>query len=257
MNATATSSASWDLLLNRPYDDGGGENSSRVNGAAGWDDFANPYAPLANAAAVRTASDGVLNDPTRPPTQWTATLKLPLAKLVEGTTATAPPVPGSFWRINFSRVEWALKVVNGVYQKFPSCQSCPTPGAPNEDNWAWSPQGSIAMHLPERWGMLQFSDAAVNTTAPVFNAEWPSRAMAVAAYYAQKNYSSAHNGSYAGSVADLLAFTPTPEALDGTCGATGIALSPDASTFNVSVVDPAANFVATIRNDRYLTVVPF
>ena len=26
------------------------------------------------------------------------------------------------------------------------------PAFPHEDNWVWSPQGEIAMHLPERWG---------------------------------------------------------------------------------------------------------
>ena len=25
-----------------------------------------------------------------------------------------------------------------------------------EDNWVWSPQGAINMHLPERWGRLRF-----------------------------------------------------------------------------------------------------
>ena len=32
------------------------------------------------------------------------------------------------------------------------------PAFPHEDNWVWSPQGEIAMHLPERWGFLQFSE---------------------------------------------------------------------------------------------------
>lgn len=32
------------------------------------------------------------------------------------------------------------------------------PSFPHEDNWVWSPQGEIAMHLPERWGFLQFSE---------------------------------------------------------------------------------------------------
>ena len=28
-----------------------------------------------------------------------------------------------------------------------------------EDNWVWSPQGAVNMHMPERWGVVQFSDA--------------------------------------------------------------------------------------------------
>ena len=37
------------------------------------------------------------------------------------------------------------------------------PSFPHEDNWVWSPQGEIAMHLPERWGFLQFSEVRERT----------------------------------------------------------------------------------------------
>jgi hypothetical protein len=26
-----------------------------------------------------------------------------------------------------------------------------------EDNWVWSPQGLINMHVPERWGWVEFA----------------------------------------------------------------------------------------------------
>jgi len=29
-----------------------------------------------------------------------------------------------------------------------------------EHNWVWSPQGAINMHIPEKWGYLEF--AAMN-----------------------------------------------------------------------------------------------
>ena len=38
----------------------------------------------------------------------------------------------SYWRINFSRVEWHVLKVDGRYQK--------DPAFPHEDNWVWSPQ---------------------------------------------------------------------------------------------------------------------
>ena len=94
--------ATWDLLLNKPYDDGGGENSSRVNGPAGWD----MQPPLYSATHV----EGRLNDPSVPATRWSVEVALPLAQLAYNTTASVPPVNGSVWRINFSRVEWAVKV---------------------------------------------------------------------------------------------------------------------------------------------------
>jgi hypothetical protein len=30
----------------------------------------------------------------------------------------------------------------------------------DEDNWVWSPQGLIAMHYPEMWGIVEFVDPA-------------------------------------------------------------------------------------------------
>jgi len=59
---------------------------------------------------------------------WTAfTSRLPVE----------PPKPGTDWRVNFSRVEWKA-------------------GQPREDNWVWSPQGAVNMHIPEMWGYLRF-----------------------------------------------------------------------------------------------------
>ena len=54
-------------------------------------------------------------------------IAFPLAKLVENTIASLPIIPGrAFWRINFSRVQWAVSVsANGTYLKEPSCQVAP------------------------------------------------------------------------------------------------------------------------------------
>ena len=55
---------------------------------------------------------------------------------------------GAVWRMNFSQVEWRIEVVDGQYQKLRGLK---------EDNWVWSPQGVINMHMPEKWGYVQFS----------------------------------------------------------------------------------------------------
>jgi len=252
MNGT---SATWDLLLNKPYNDGGGENSSRTNGINGWDMFV----PRDKGHCV-TYTDGVLNDPTSHPTFWSAEIALPLSKLVELTTSTLPIKSGQFWRINFSRVEWALKVMNGKYQQYPSCQSCPVPGTNSEDNWVWSPQGAIAMHQPESWGFLQFSEDEVNTTKPVTNTEWPLRFAAMVAYYAQHNFSSYNNGTYAQDPFQLLNYTQTPEALNGSCFSPPGFILYNTTTggpkFNASFVDNVSGLLGTITDDRYLRIYP-
>ena len=49
--------------------------------------------------------------------------------------------------MNFSRVEWRFDPVDGKLVKRPGVR---------EDNWVWSPMGVVDMHLPERWGYVEF-----------------------------------------------------------------------------------------------------
>ena len=111
------------------------------------------------------------------------------------------------------------------------------------------------MHQPETWGWLVFSDDVVNATVPAADKEWPVRSAAMVAYYAQLAFRSAHNGSYAASVAELLPYASTPQALDGTCFDTPtFVLAPDASAYNCSILDSGTGLTASIRDDRYLRV---
>ena len=110
----------WDLFLNKPYNqDGKADNS--------WD-----IAGLKTAVAIQ----GTLNNSSDTDQRWTVEIAYPLSAFDSRQTVPQPQ-PGTVWRIDFSRVEWK-------------------PGNPKEDNWVWSPQGVINMHVPERWGYLYF-----------------------------------------------------------------------------------------------------
>lgn len=89
--------------------DNGYENSSRVFGDFGWE----MQPPLSSSVGIQGPSCK-LNKPGTRCLGWTVEIALPLADLAYNTTATVPPVPGSsYWRINFSRVEWHAKVEGG------------------------------------------------------------------------------------------------------------------------------------------------
>ena len=122
----------WDLLLNRPYKDGG-------KAVDAWE-----ITGLKTAVRV----DGTINNPADSDRGWTVEILWPWKSLKEIADCKVPPVDGDQWRINFSRVEWDHDVVEGKYARVPKRK---------EHNWVWSPQGAINMHLPERWGVLQFS----------------------------------------------------------------------------------------------------
>jgi Carbohydrate family 9 binding domain-like len=129
----------WDLMLIKPYRDGG----PAINA---WD-----IAGLQVGVHVR----GTINRPTDRDNGWTVEIAMPWKILREAAPNHQPPQPGDRWRVNFSRVEWQVDVVNGRYARRPK------PGTSDllpESNWVWSPQGAINMHMPERWGFVQFSN---------------------------------------------------------------------------------------------------
>jgi len=72
-------------------------------------------------------------------------IAIPFAAFTE-RSGFGRPKPGDEWRVNFSRVEWRTEVVDGKYHKLPG----------REDNWVWSPQGVINMHVPDKWGFVKY-----------------------------------------------------------------------------------------------------
>ena len=152
-------------------------------------------------------------------------------------------------------------MVDGRYQKYPSCRTCPVPGAAAEDNWVWSRQGAVAMHKPETWGFLQFSASKVNSTQPAPLDEWPARACAAELYYAQKAFAAAEGGGlYAASVKELLAHTARPGALDGRClgmGEAKVVLGEGGKSYRATLVGAGElehRLEASVTQDRYRAV---
>lgn len=171
----------WDLLLTRPYKDGGkAVNSWEIPG-------------------LKTAVDvqGTLNDPRDIDAGWTLELAFPWKVLAELAYQPAPPREGDQWRVNFSRVEWQHAIVNGKYQKVKNTK---------EDNWVWSPQGVINMHRPESWGYVQFTKEAIGAVAFRPDPSLPARQALHDIYYAQQAYR-AKKSRWATSLAEL-GYTP-------------------------------------------------
>jgi hypothetical protein len=121
----------WDLLLDKPYRFGGkARNDWEIPG-------------LRTAVHIR----GTLNDPGDRDGGWSVEIAFPWSVLGEFAHKPAPPKAGDEWRVNFSRVEWRHEIIGGKYRKVPKTK---------EDNWVWSPQGVINMHVPEKWGTVRF-----------------------------------------------------------------------------------------------------
>lgn len=154
-----------DLFMNKPYRVGG-------NALMGWD-----VRGLQTAVHI----DGTLNQPSDTDKNWTVEMAIPLKALHIGHPMVYPK-EGSLWRINFSRVHWDTKVVNGKNVKLEDAKGNVLP----EHNWVWSPQGVIDMHYPERWAYLFFTkEDQKKFTMPYVEQQKPYLWLV---YYRQKEY---------------------------------------------------------------------
>lgn len=136
MNALNTT---WDLLLTKAYRDGG----KPVNGF--------------EFHGMRTAVhiDGRLNEPGAHNRLWSVEVVFPFAALQECAAQKRPPLPGEYYRMNFSRVQWKVDIEEGQFRK----RVCAETGQPlPEDNWVWAPTGVINIHYPELWAFVFFAD---------------------------------------------------------------------------------------------------
>ena len=169
----------WDLLLIKPYRDGG------------------PYMSAWDIGGLQTAVVvwGSINAPGDEDQGWSVEMALPWSVLREATKSKAPPADGDQWRINFSRVQWAVEYDSGSYVKVEG---------QSPDNWVWSPQGLVNMHYPEKWGFVQFADRVVGRAAvpylksPVAEARQLLRGI----YYRQIRFRQEH-GHYSTSLDSL------------------------------------------------------
>ena len=146
MNALGTI---WELSLPKPY----GEGGEPVLGC--------------NIDGLRSLVhvNGTLNDPSDVDRGWRLEVAIPFAGLLRyHRDGSCPPSVGDVWRLNFSRVQWRHEIVDGRYVRIPP-HGTPLAESLNpeeqqhpEDNWVWSPQGAVNMHLPLRWGEIEFVD---------------------------------------------------------------------------------------------------
>ncbi len=132
----------WDLLMEKPQRD-------CVRRIIGWD-----IQGLESCVKI----DGTLNDPAADNRGWSLEIKIPWFSLREcGLDECYPtrfaPDAGEIWRMNFSRVEWQVHVVDNKYVKRCGPDGNPLP----EYNWVWAPTGVIDIHMPEMWGYLIFT----------------------------------------------------------------------------------------------------
>lgn len=183
MNAN---NAVWDLMMEKPMRD-------LVRRIIGWDIHG-----LESAVKI----DGRLNDPSADNRAWTIELKIPWFSLREcGIDECYPiklaPETGDVWRMNFSRVEYDVDVIDNKYVKRRGADGRTLP----EHNWVWAPTGVIDIHMPEMWGYLVFTNNGEEHPLPLEADK--AKLMLRKLYYKEHKYSCEH-GCFCDVVSELM-----------------------------------------------------
>ena len=247
----------WNLLLTRPYADGGGEHSGRV---------ASPGAPDHYDVSAQRTATRILRGDIGAASGATWAVEMALAH--DDTLARQPggrrPALGSRWRINFSRVE-----------------RC------GETNWVWSPQvvwepslgryeGKVNMHLPDAWGNVEFvgaADGALGQTdaAAAAVAAEPAAVAADAAmvgYYAMHAFRRQADGGeggggarYARDVAELQSLRLLDEVAISLCelrveSSAGEGAEGGGDSFVVYATHRASGVTVSVNHERLVRLAP-
>jgi hypothetical protein len=216
----------FDLYLNKPYRNQG-------NPMSNWD-----------AKGMRSAIkiQGTLNDPSDTDKGWTMEMAIPFKAISVGNRTQAPK-EGTLWRINFSRVEWDAKAVNGRYEKVKDDKGRNLP----EHNWVWSPQGVVNMHLPERWGYLQFTKDNLNEAKFILPSAELQKQYLWLVYYRQKAWQRVHS-AYAQSLQEL----DVKDSVTINSNASSLRLEATPHQFMAFITDKKDNITYTIDQDGLL-----
>lgn len=179
----------WDLLLVKPYLDA--ESNVALDH---WS-----YNGLRTAVHLF----GTLNRPSDRDSGWSIEIAIPFDALAELGPKAKYPADREQFRLNFSRVEWQFEAVNNQYEKRTRIEDGIRKPWP-EDNWVWSPQGVINMHVPTKWGFVEFTPTRVGKGNAEFHFD-PDDEVRMAlreVYFAEKSYYET-NGTYSSKLPAL------------------------------------------------------
>jgi len=99
--------------------------------------------------------------------------------------------------MNFQRTEYHVIVVNNTFQKDPAYNDT------DPDFWVWSFQNATTIHMPERWGYIQFSTGTPNTSNISVDPNWGVRSALMEIYNNELAYLATGTGIYTNNLTNL------------------------------------------------------
>jgi len=234
----------WNLLLTKPYMDGGEAVCNSTEDCCVRTDPTHGITKvfdIRNTWKTAVYVDGKVNDPVTGSKLWSLEMMVPIKDMLLYSNGEFPK-HNVFWGFNVLRVEWPVTV-----------EPKPTPhyvkvGEYNCHNWAWAPTNDTTVHIPDKWGFLQFSEGPVNTTKLLANPSFPLRKLLVGVFTAEQSYNATHL-KYTSNLEDL-------SNLDRSllkC-VRSVSISSDKLTFTVTAESVDGSILGTITEERKVTI---
>lgn len=123
----------WDLQMDKPYVNGGTPNSN-------WS---------IDGLKIGIQVNGTIDNQTDEDEGWILEIAIPIATLYGGEQQCKKDLLHQIWSINFLRTDWDLNIVHQPYLDREEKEKAAR-------FWVWKPHGIINMHVPNRWGKIQF-----------------------------------------------------------------------------------------------------
>ncbi|CAH8282403.1 carbohydrate binding protein with CBM9 domain [Mariniflexile fucanivorans] len=213
----------WDLFVSKPYRD---ENIVLND----WN-----ITGLKSAVKVH----GTINNPNDVDAGWTLEMAIPWSAYKTGYFQKNVPTD-TFWRVNFSRVNWDFQITDGKYERKKGANG----KFLHEYNWVWSPMGVINMHEPEKWGYVYFSSKPVGDLDSFQISKDEKIKWELYKLYRKQNAHFKEHGSYLTSMDSLTKSDIKVE------GKTIIPKLENHKTgFNVSIQSPFTNKLLIVKED--------
>jgi len=241
----------WNLLMVRPYMDGGpavcSTTDATICNATDPEHGVDKPFDISETWKAEVFVDGKVNDPVVGSKMWSLEMCIPIKDVLSYTHAEMPR-HNVFWSANIMRVEWNVHteyLPNGTAYYAKDNEPC--------HNWAWAPTKANTVHLPDKFGFLQFSEDAVNTSQQLPNPSFPLRKVLMAIYDAEHEYAK-HHLTYADSL-DILIFEHLFDKQLLNCIAReSVSIEADKDTFTAGATSADGSMEATITQDRHFSL---
>ena len=195
-----------------------------------------------------TYVEGKVNDPNTGSKYWSVETCIPLKDMLQYTKGEYPK-HNVIWMANTMRVQYRVHTEHTA-----SGTAYYAKDSPNPSNWAWCPTNNETVHLPDRWGYLQFSEDKPGSTKILSNPSFTLRKVLSAVYEAEHIFAQNH-GAFTQSLLELSEMSTFPKPYFKCVKSGSLLITVNKNTFYANATSVDGTLSASITDDRFFTLI--